>query len=151
MGIDEKDRLHGAVFAKIVEHKTFISLNKFQTKGSHGCYTVNDNKGIYVKYCKKEGQPWQFNFQPDDIEEAWNALKNAKKDNSFLCLVCGWKGVCILPKEVADLFLDVKSGSQKTISINRPKAKGGFRLISPEGEDIPIPLNAFPKKLFSNG
>jgi hypothetical protein len=118
MKIQQKDLFHGAALTQIVEDPSFKALNKADTKYGH--YQVNADRRLMVKLTEKENHPWQFTFQPDDL----NTLRAdiASNFTTFVCLVCGKKTICLLDQADFSAVIDLNSPAVQWIRVDIPKA-----------------------------
>ncbi|RUL82344.1 hypothetical protein [Tautonia sociabilis] len=66
MKIQQKDLFHGAALTQIIEHNSFKALNKVDDKYGHDL--VNTDRRLMIKLTETDNPPWQFTFQPDDLQ-----------------------------------------------------------------------------------
>jgi hypothetical protein len=146
MKIQQKHLFHGAALTQIVEDPRFTALNKADEKYGH--YQINHNKRLLVKYTANNRSPWSFTLQSDDIDTIMNDIYSEQE--SFLCLVCGKKTICILTAEEFENLVDANSENAQWIKVESPP-NSGMRVSGSEGNILSvIAHNTFPKKLFEN-
>ena len=144
MKIQEKDWFHGSALTQISEHESFTALNKASEKYGH--YQVNHNKRVLLKYSSAKDGPWQFTFQPDDVDIITDDINVGLE--FFICLVCGYDTICILDEDEIGVVLDLEADNAQWIRVEYPSG-GSMRAKGSEGElDHTVPHNTFPSKLF---
>ncbi|MHC4178552.1 MAG: hypothetical protein ACYSWU_13660 [Planctomycetota bacterium] len=143
MKIDHKDLFHGAALTQLTEHGSFKALNKADSKYGH--YLVNTRRRLLTKHSQKEQPPWQFTFQPDDLETLRSDLASAFK--TFVVLVCGDVSICLLDKSEFSALIDVDSDRQQWIRVQIPKAS--MQVNGSAGSlKHKIKHNGFPNRVF---
>ena len=147
MPIAEKHFYHGAALSLIAARGEFTALRRLREE-CRSAYAVNDNVGIYVKHSKAEYGPWQFNFLPDHQTEVRDLFR-AKGERTFIVLVCGHTGVCLLTYGEYANVVDENFKEQEAVLVER-KGAGGFRVRGAGGAlERVVPLNRFPDGLFT--
>lgn len=142
MKIQEQDTYHGSGLVQIVEHPSFKALNRGSNKYGH--YLINTDRHVFAKYSSKKKSPWQFTFQPDDLNEIRKAGQK-----TFAMLVCGKETVCALTLDEIGQVLDLDSINAQSITVEIPKG-GSCHVKGTTGKlTKTIPHNAFPQKLFT--
>lgn len=144
MKIQKHDRYHGAALAQVVKHEAFKALNRASTKFGH--YLVNTDIHLFIRYLTSSSSPWQFCFEPEDIQMLNETMGNSQK--VFLCLVCGDKTICALEALQIQAVLDIKANSKQSVSVKVPN-RGSCHVSGSNGSlDRTIPHDSFPSKLF---
>ena len=144
MRIREKDLFHGAALTRIVEHPSFTALNKADEKYGH--YQINLDKRVLAKHTADSSQPWQFTFQPDDLEVLSMDIEAGV--TTYVCLVCGETTICLLNQRQLQAVLDLESDDAQWVRVELPKG-GSMRVRGSNGEVAGvIRHNAFPKAIF---
>lgn len=145
--IKEFEFFHGLVFARIL-HATQRPLSLKPVKSaSNSSYVLNDNIGLYIKYCAKRMTPWRFTFKPEHQKEIDSMMDGLK--NVFLLLVCNDDGVVCLSYLELKKLLDNQHKPIEWISATRQKREM-YTVRGSDGElDFKIGQNEFPEKLFS--
>ena len=123
MKIQQKDLFHGAALTQLTEHPSFKALNKADAKYGH--YLVNADCRLMVKLTTRTNGPWQFTFQPDDL----NTLKSdiASGFKTFVVLVCGKVTVCLLNSRDFKAVIDLNSASVQSVRVDIPRARMSVR------------------------
>lgn len=145
MKIQSHDFYHGAVLTQITEDKSFKALNK--ADHLYGHYLLNRDTRIFVKYSKKEGEPWEFRFQKSELE----AIKAdmASVDKVFLCLVCGEVTICCLGTDEYTEIINLEAKDGQSVIVDSPTA-ASMRVRGSAGKlSKTIAHNSFPRKLFT--
>jgi hypothetical protein len=144
MKIQQKDLFHGAALTQLTEHPSFKALNKADAKYGH--YLVNADCRLMVKLTAKGNGPWQFTFQPDDL----NTLKSdiASGFKTFVVLVCGKKTICLLNRRDFRVVIDLNSASVQWVRVEIPRARMSVR-GSKGALKHAIAHNNFPDKVFA--
>lgn len=168
MRVNNEHIYHGAALTQIAEHPQFTAINVFKTPdgNSRSAFKINDDIAVYVKYATKSKPPhseYQFAFSAEHLEELDRISK--KVLNVHVALVCvGAKEICRL--SYADLLGLLKSrrdakgkdeeqytilarldkGKRFRVYVNAPGRKNRIA-----GEDLIVPRNDFPSKLFESG
>ncbi|MBW1999256.1 MAG: hypothetical protein JRJ29_15015 [Deltaproteobacteria bacterium] len=147
MAIPEKHFYHGAALSLIAARGEFTGLTRLPDYGS-SAYAVNHDVGIYVKHTENDYTPWQFNFSPRHQKEVRD-LFGRYHEKTFIVLVCGRIGVCLLTYGEYASAIDENFRDQEVLFVERPGG-GGFRVRGAAGQ-LPrvIALNRFPESLFS--
>jgi hypothetical protein len=143
MKIDRKDFFHGAALTQLTEHPSFKALNKADAKYGH--YLVNTDRRLLTKHSEKGQPPWQFTFQPDDLETLRSDLASGFK--TFAVLVCGDVSICLLDQSEFLALVDVDSTHQQWIRVQIPKAS--MQISGRAGAlKHKIKHNGFPNRVF---
>lgn len=166
MKITYEHRYHGAALNQIAEDPHFTAINVFKPHGqvSRSAFRVNDDIGVYLKYCSDptgRSHEYKFTFQKEHVDEL--AELATKCDRVFLALVCVKDGhICCLPYDKFLKLVQARQASkgadedQYQILVTLPAGKA-FRVyvnVNPPGVrkkrlgKINIPRNAFPASLF---
>ena len=145
MKIDRKDLYHGAALTQITEHASFKALNKADAKYGH--YLVNVDRRLLTKYSEKTSGPWQFTFQPDDLDILKTDIASGFK--TFIVLVCCATTVCLLDENEFSQLIDINAAAaQQWIRVQIPKAS--MRISGSKGNlGHAIKHNGFPNRLFA--
>jgi len=144
MKIQQKDLFHGAALTQLTEHPSFKALNKADEKYGH--YLVNADCRLMVKLSTKKNGPWQFTFQPDDL----NTLKSdiASGFKTFVVLVCGKTTVCLLNLRDFKAVVNLNSASVQWVCVDIPRARMSVRGSKGTLKHA-IAHNNFPDKVFA--
>ncbi|MCJ7577199.1 MAG: hypothetical protein MUO91_01980 [candidate division Zixibacteria bacterium] len=135
---------HGVALSKLVSHNQFTGLTRITNPGS--AYAVNNAFGLHIKHSTKPKGPWQFTFTPDQQEEI-RKLFQRFNEKTFIVLVCGKVGICLLKYgEYADT-LQEDFRNQKVLMVSR-RSGGGFRVSGSVRMKGVVPLNRYPGGLF---
>ena len=139
---------HGAALSLIVAENRFTSINRASRLGSN-CYIVNHDGGLFIKHASNDNSPWLFNFSPENQEDIRN-LFNRYTDKTFLALVCGRDGVCLLQYGYYAAAIDENFTEQEFLTVERPLG-GGYRVHGAGGQiGRIIRLNEFPGGIFED-
>ena len=65
MKVQRQDVFHGIALTQLVEHPSFIALNK--ASGKHRHYLLNQDRRLFVKYTRIDDPPWQFVFNKAEL------------------------------------------------------------------------------------
>jgi hypothetical protein len=146
MSIAEYHFYHGAALSLIVSRGEFTGLVRIPEIGG-AAYAVNHDIGVYIKHTTNSSGPWQFNFHAGH-QEAIRNLFNRYKEKTFVALVCGDVGVCLLKYGEYAAVIDENFKEQEGLSVEKPEG-GGFRVQGASGQfGKVIPLNRFPSQIF---
>jgi hypothetical protein len=143
MKIDHKDLFHGAALTQLTEHLSFKALNKADAKYGH--YLVNTDRRLLTKHSERPQPPWQFTFQPDDLE----TLRSDRASGfmTFIVLVCGEVSICLLDESEFSVLIDLDSSNQQSIRVQIPKAS--MQVNGSAGAlRHKIKHNGFPNRIF---
>ena len=144
MKIQQKDLFHGAALTQLTEHASFKALNKADKKYGH--YMVNTNRRLMVKLTAKEHGPWQFTFQPDDLDTLRSDFAT-RNNKTFVVLVCGETTICLLNRQDFKVVVDINATSAQWIRVDIPRARMSVR--GSKGElTHSIAHNSFPDTVF---
>lgn len=147
MAIRDYNFFHGAALSLIVSEAHFTVLGPIQGAGA-GAYAVNQDRCVFIKHSVHEDSPWQFTFAGAH-QEAIRGLFDHYHDNTFIALVCGRTGVCLLTYGEYANAIGENFQNNRYIRVRRPGG-GGFRVIGSGGDHQGvIPLNRFPGALFA--
>jgi hypothetical protein len=113
MAIPGKHFYHGAALSLIAARGEFTGVTRLPDYGTSAC-AVNHNVGIYVKHTKEDHGPWQFNFLPDHQTEVRD-LFAVYHERTFIVLVCGHTGVCLLTYGQYANVIDENFGSLSSV------------------------------------
>src|SRR5260221_12979437 len=119
MKIQLKDLYHGAALTQLTEHQSFKALNKADAKYGH--YMVNTDRRLMVKHTEKARDPWQFTFQPDDLNTLQSDIASGFK--TFVVLVCADSTICLLNEQEFLSVIDPNSAVQQTIRVEIPNSR----------------------------
>jgi hypothetical protein len=147
MPIPDYHFYHGAALSLIVAQGEFTGLAKMPALGT-AAYAVNHDIGVYIKHTTNSLSPWQFNFKPEH-QTAIRDLFKKYSEKTFIALVCGREGVCIIEYGEYASVIDENFDEQEMLSVERPGG-GGFRVQGGAGK-LPkiVPVNRFPTHMFS--
>lgn len=136
---------HGVALCRIIHNDHLKSIRSFR-KDSNSAYIINEEVGIYIKYCTKRLTPWHFTFMPAHIDELFSFI--GKLNKVFLVLVCKNDGIVCLNSEEIKVVLDKTAQKAQGIAAYR-KPREEYR-ISGFGGDIKYKFanNQFPNLLF---
>lgn len=136
---------HGAALSMLVSRNEFTGLSRITDLGS--AYAINNVVGLYVKHATNGSTPWQFTFIPDHQHEM-RGLFQRFGDRTYVALVCGRQGICLLTYGEYAGVLEEDFNNQKALVVRRPSG-GGFRVSGSGGRlDRVIALNRYPEGLF---
>lgn len=145
MTIPDYHFYHGLALSVLISRNAFTGLSRITDIGP--AYAVNNMIGLYIKHASNNRSPWQFTFHPDHQEEI-RKLFDRYHNRTFLALVCGNAGICLLKFGQYSAILNPDYTTQKPMLLRRPRG-GGFHVSGPAGEyRRVIPLNRFPEGLF---
>ena len=145
MSIAEYHFYHGAALSVLVSRIEFTGLSRITDIGP--AYAVNNVIGLYIKHSTIKLSPWQFTFTQDHQSEI-RKLFQRFDDRTFIGLVCGNSGICLLKYGEYANTLEEDFNNQKTLTVRRP-AGGGFRVVgSAKKLKGVISLSRFPEALF---
>jgi len=147
--IPEYQFYHGAALSVLVSRREFTGLSRIVDLGS--AYAVNNTLGLYIKHATKSDSPWQFTFTPDNQQEI-RKLFQRFDEKTFVALVCGQRGICLLTFGEYAATLPEDFNSQKVLIVRRPSG-GGFRVSGSAGRRMRgvISLSRYPEGLFNHG
>ncbi|MBI4797068.1 MAG: hypothetical protein HY790_14735 [Deltaproteobacteria bacterium] len=146
MTISDYHFYHGAALSLIVSRGEFTGLARIKDAGS-AAFAVNHDIAVYVKHATNSSSPWQFNFHPEH-QEAIRNLFNKYKEKTFIALVCGKVGVCLLEYGEYAAVIDENFKEQEGLYVEKPEG-GGFRVQGGSGKlNKVMPLNRFPIYIF---
>jgi hypothetical protein len=141
MKIQEQDVFHGPGLVQIVEHPSFKALNRGSARYGH--YLINTDRHVFAKYSSRKKSPWQFTFQPSDLENI-----QEQEGAVFVMLTCGHHTICALAKEELEQIVDLNSSAQQTVFVEVPSG-GSCHVRGNQGKLArTIPHNQFPNKVF---
>lgn len=164
MHVHEDQLYYGAGVIQVAEDRHFTAINAFKYRGKNSrcAFVVNDDIGLYMKYCSHpvgKNEEYQFGFDLDNLKELERLSK--RTGNVFVGLVCVEKReICCLSyacllEMIAErkkakgadenryiILASLPTRGRFRVYLNAPRTKG--MLI---GEKI-IPRNAFPSLLF---
>ncbi len=146
MKVQQKDLYHGAALTQLVEHDSFKALNK--ADGKFGHCLVNTDRRLMVKMTEKANGPWQFTFQPDDL----NTLRADIETGviTFVVLVCGQSTICLLEQNDYKAIIDLNAAGQQWIRVEVRSPGASMQVRGSVGElKRTIKHNAFPDKVFA--
>jgi len=165
MKINYEHLYHGAALNQIAEDPHFTAINAFKPDGhvSRAAFRVNDDIGVYLKYCSEPSGPfdeYKFTFQAEHLQELEQLAKKCEK--VLLALVCVKDGqICCLPyssftklvksrrvmkgadEDQYQVLVTLPEGKAFRVYINAPGVKK--RMLG----EIKIARNAFPSALFA--
>lgn len=165
MKIMQEHMYHGAALNQIADHPEFTSINAFKYKGkfSRAAFRVNDDIGVYLKYCSQPNESFAeylFTFTKEHLE----GLKQLRRrcERVFLGLVCVQdREICCLrygeltnmirlrkqnvgrDEDQYQVLVTVPEGKKFRVYVNRFGARGNTL------GQILIARNAFPRQLFA--
>ncbi len=143
MRVQSQDVFHGIALTQLVEHPSFIALNK--ASGRHRHYLLNQDRRLFVKYTKIDKSPWQFVFNRGELRAINEDL--GQKGHTFVVLVCGHWTVCALDAEDIGLLLDLNRLSQ-WVRVEAPRRRSMSVIGSQNSLPAKVPHNSYPRKLF---
>lgn len=148
MAVREYHFYHGAALSQIVSEGEFTGLARLSECGS-GAYAINHDKGVYIKHSTKSDGPWQFTFSQDHQKGIRNMFRKYG-DKTYIVLVCGEEGICLLDYGEYAGAIDENFKEQEYLSVDRPEG-GGFRVRGAGGKiNRVIPLSRFPAGIFAD-
>jgi hypothetical protein len=143
--IQQKDLFHGAALTQLTEHPSFKALNKADTKYGH--YMVNTDRRLMVKLTEKAAAPWNFTFQPDDLNTLQSDITSGFR--TFVVLVCGKTTICLLPEQDFRVLLNMNSSTAQWICIENPRGRGSMRVRGSNGSlKYTVAHKDFPDDVF---
>lgn len=164
MKINDEHLFHGAALNQIAEDPHFTAINAVKHKGglSRSAFGINDNIGVFLKYCtepKGASEEYLFNFRFEHLEEL-KALTR-KFERVYLALICVMDGqICCLPYDKFQELIKVRrrekgeGEDQYQILVVLPP-RSAFRVyVNRPGRrnyclgKITIPRKDFPAALF---
>ena len=127
--IPEYHFYHGAALSTLVSRTEFTVVSRIDNLGS--AYAVNNVVGLYIKHATKPNGPWQFTFAPEHQQEI-RTLFQRYDNQTFIALVCGHQGVCLLGFGEYAAVLPEDFSHQKVLHVRRSSG-GGFRVSGSAG------------------
>jgi hypothetical protein len=114
----------------------------------NNCFKINNEFHIYLKHSKDRLTPWQFTFQPRQLEKIID-LKN-KIQRFYIVLICNGDGICCLTfEELAQVIFIGENSLLKTVRISRT-SREKYSVSGTDGKlKYKIGNSDFPKKCFS--
>ena len=166
MRIHDDHLYHGAALTQIAEHPQFTAINSFKDADnvSRSAFRVNNDIGVYFKYCTKPKRPFSeyiFTFTEANIaeidrisnlvEELQLALVCVKDrhicclDYSTFCQLIEWRQAAFGGEEDQyTVLVTLEEGKSFRVYVNQPgKRKTVLK------KRITIARNKFPTALFS--
>jgi hypothetical protein len=165
MRINFEHLYHGAALNQIAEDQHFTAINAFKANGhvSRSAFRVNDDIGVYLKYCsepKGAFDEYKFTFNGEHLQELRSLAE--KCDRVFLALVCVKDGhVCCLPYAAFQRLLGLRRASSGVeeatyqVLVVLPGEKEFRAYVNAPGVrrkmlgETKVPRNAFPSGLFA--
>jgi len=146
MALNLYDLYHGAALNQLVKDpEEHTSIDKPDSP-TQSVYIINHNICLYVKYSQGDG-PWQFNFHPEHQEEIRHYHRRYP-DRTFLVLVCGTDGICVITYDEFVSCVDVNFREQESITVNRP-ARGQYWVRGARGRlQHSVPRSRYPRLVF---
>ncbi len=143
--IKEFEFFHGVVFSKILHFSNGnISIRQYPNS-DNASYVIDNDVGIYIKYCSKRLTPWRFSFlkrHQDQILEMKNRFKKV-----FIILVCNNDGIVTLSFDEMKIILDHSHEETEWICISRKKREK-YSVSGSDGKlKFKIGANDFPRKI----
>ena len=136
---------HGVALCRLI-HDGRVNTIKLYSEGSNSAYIINDEIGVYLKYCTKRLTPWQFTFSKIHCDELFTMINKFK--NVFLVLVCHDDGIVCLNADEIKILLDYPTDRTQGISAaRRPREKYGV-----SGKDGKLSYkfsDSFPQDIFT--
>ena len=135
---------HGAALSTLVSRTEFAGLTRMGTSA----YAVNNIIGLYIKHASKRSSPWQFTFSPDNQRDVRSLFQRYDR-KTFIALVCGHHGICLLTYGEYAATLSEDFTNQRVLTVRRPPG-GGFRVSGSAGNRLNgvVALNRYPRELF---
>lgn len=164
MKINYEHLYHGAALNQIAEDPHFTAINAFKVSGqiSRSAFRVNDDIGVYLKYCSKPTgsfDEYKFTFQQDNLQEL--SLLAKRCGQVFLALVCVEDGhICCLRYPEFEKLIQLRrkskgsDESQYQLLVVLPERKSFRVYVNPAGKkkrklgEKTISRNAFPSQIF---
>jgi len=145
MAIRKYHFYHGAVFSMIVKEAKFTAINRHHRINGNN-YVINGDTGLHSKYSSEQA-PWHFTFTGEHQVEI-RRLFDMYRDKTYVALICGIDGVCLLRYGEYASVIDENFSEQEQITVERPP-RGSFRVSGSRGV-FPrrIRLSRFPDELF---
>ena len=137
--LDKSEFYHGAAIIRLLENDKCKAVRKREFLG----YVVNENIFVLIKYTTKARTPWGFTFDQEDVERCYKMAE--EYDKSYMALVCGGDGVCVLKWREADKLLDGKPGR---ISAGRRHNESYAVKGSAEKLNGKVSVSRWPRVLF---
>jgi hypothetical protein len=145
--ISEYHFYHGAALSILVSRTEFTGLSRIPDLGS--AYAVNNAVGLYIKHASRANGPWQFTFAPDHQREV-RELFQKFNGKTFIALVCGRRGICLLEYGEYAATLPEVFKNQRVLIVRRPSG-GGFRVSGGAGKlKGVISSSRYPNGLFAS-
>ena len=134
----------GVVLSNIV-NKHDVYLTRY--KGNNSSYIVNQEIGLYIKYCQNRISPWSFSFSEEHVGEIEKINKEFLK--CYLVLVCNQDGICCLDyKEYSNILSVESSIYPKWIKASRLRGEK-YMITGSDGKlGHKIGNSDFPNKIF---
>jgi hypothetical protein len=115
--IKDYEFYHGAALLRLTAARQDGLLIRRLDDVGIGCYQVNGDIGVYIKYSTKRMSPWSFTFQrahKDSLKQL-----NGLSASLFVLLVCHDDGVVSLDFDSAMSLLRPAKSAQWSISVER--------------------------------
>ena len=159
MKINKKHLHHGAVLYQIADHPQFTAINSLPN--TNNAFRINDDIAVYPKYASKPvGGEYQFNVTADQLDEIASIIgKGIELHFALVCVedhaICGLayddlelmmraRRERVSKKELRYVVLvRYEKGRSFRVNMNAGRTKGYY-----VGDDIPVPQNACPNRLF---
>jgi hypothetical protein len=147
MSIADYHFYHGAALSILVSQSDFTGLSRIPDLGN--AYAVNNMTGLYIKRATADNSPWLFNFHPEHQTDIRNLFQRFN-EKTFIALVCGKTGICLLQYGSYANVLEEDFNNQKTLTIKRPQS-GGFRVVG-QNQQLKgvVPIKNYPDGLFNS-
>ncbi|MGE5403316.1 MAG: hypothetical protein ACM3PP_00050 [Candidatus Saccharibacteria bacterium] len=143
MKIQENDLFHGAVLTQIAQYNESVRISKINDK--IGCYLIDNESLILIKYRTPNMAPWSFRLSEAD---RYMLMTLDEETRFFLVLVCGGVTICVLDKEEINELVDVSLEEDCSISVNLTY-RTSMWVRGTHGElRHSIRHSDFPKKIF---
>lgn len=111
MKLTTADLYYGAVLNRIA---AFPVLTEVHQVGRNGYYEINGEQRLLVKYSVASGPTWRFSFNVDEM----GLLASGGGYDTWLTLVCGTAGICLLSLDQLLEVIDLDSAEPQRVSVS---------------------------------
>lgn len=143
---NEFEFYHGVALCRIIHDNPHVTIRLYSEKGNSS-YVVNNDIGIFIKYCTKRMSPWHFTFAKNHCDELFGMMQNVK--TVFLVLVCKDDGVVCLDSAEIKTVLNPALDKPQGVSVARgPREK--YRVSGGKDGKLKFKIadNQFPPRIF---
>jgi len=149
--ISTRDPYDGVVLRTLVKYGEPSRIEDLRDKAGHFYVDCSDRQAfLLVKYSSYDRSPWQFTFQPGDIETlVADHNRGGLFGGSYVCLVCSFESLCVLRGEEWSALLSLdEPQKQQTITAQR-RPGTSFQVTGSAGQlSRAVPVSRFPSLLF---